>query len=130
MHTLYALCTPPTIQVRGATSPPEELAYIARHSDSVGLIVQDAATLDALVPLLHLAHGTPHPERPTALRFVVLLRGEPSEDAGSLDVPVLTFDQVNALGETRVFSPTLPSSDDLATLVFTSGTTGNPKVGY
>jgi hypothetical protein len=40
------------IQVRGALSPADELAYIVAHSGSSGLVVQDADTLHKVWPLL------------------------------------------------------------------------------
>lgn len=40
------------IQVRGALSPADELAYIVAHSGSSGLVVQDADTLNKVWPLL------------------------------------------------------------------------------
>ena len=43
------------MQVRGSTAPLEELQYILHHSRSVGLVVQDAATLDRLLPVLTAA---------------------------------------------------------------------------
>jgi len=39
--------------VRGSTTPPLEQAYILRQSHSVGLIAQDAASLEKLLP--HIA---------------------------------------------------------------------------
>ena len=38
--------------MRGATSAVEELAYILRHSQSRGLIVDDTQLLDKLLPSL------------------------------------------------------------------------------
>lgn len=38
--------------VRGASSPAQEMAYIVKHSESCGIIAQDAATLERLAPAL------------------------------------------------------------------------------
>ena len=38
--------------MRGSTSPPDELAYILRHSGAVALICQDAQALEKLLPAL------------------------------------------------------------------------------
>jgi len=46
-------CTRAAAQVRGSTTPPLEQAYILRQSHSVGLIAQDAASLEKLLP--HIA---------------------------------------------------------------------------
>lgn len=40
----------PLLQVRGVSSTVEELEYIMQHSGSSALVVQDAATLDKLLP--------------------------------------------------------------------------------
>ncbi len=48
------------MQVRGSTTPLPEQAYILRQSHSVGLIAQDAASLDKLLPHIapaSLLHG-------------------------------------------------------------------------
>ena len=39
-------------QVRGSTSPAEEMAYIISNSDSCGVIVQDSATLERALPAI------------------------------------------------------------------------------
>jgi hypothetical protein len=56
-----------SIQVRGALSPADELAYIVAHSGSSGLVVQDADTLNKVWPLLQQVsvwegwgHGASH----------------------------------------------------------------------
>jgi len=66
---------------------------------------------------------------------VVLWGGVSAAAAEALDCPVLSFDDV--LGWGRDHQNAVPSSadlaairpDSLATLVYTSGTTGSPKVG-
>lgn len=40
------------VQVRGASSPRDEMAYIMRHSQSCAVILQDPETLDKLLPVL------------------------------------------------------------------------------
>lgn len=64
-------------------------------------------------------------------KFVVLLWGKPSKLAmSSLGCPVLTFEDVVEGGQpgAAAFQIAPVQKDTLATLVFTSGTTGNPKV--
>lgn len=63
------------------------------------------------------------------LKFVIVIWGEPSKDCASkLDCPVFSFDEVLAKAGNRTVKPVPVRDDDLATLVFTSGTTGAPKV--
>jgi long-subunit acyl-CoA synthetase (AMP-forming) len=104
------------------TLAPEQAAYIAGHCEATVAIVEDRgflARLEQIRPLL------PH------LRRVVLIEGEtgPGEDW------LVSWDSVLALGRAQAQrSPGLfddtwrqVSPDDLATLVYTSGTTGPPK---
>ena len=66
-----------------------------------------------------------------AIAFVVTLWGQPSGRARqALDCAVLSFDEVMARGQDQggSFRPAPASPDTLATLVYTSGTTGQPKV--
>lgn len=75
-----------------------------------------------------LVQGKPHPAQP---RFVAILWGEPSASSrAGLMCPVLSFDEVLAKGapHSRAFVPAQLKGSDLATLVYTSGTTGNSKV--
>jgi hypothetical protein len=88
------------VQVRGASTPAEELAYIVQQSNSCGLVVQDAATLDKLVPFLtgdnRGSNGSPLVSH---LQFVIVLWGEPSQMArDALDIRIRTFEEVLAIG--------------------------------
>ncbi|EFJ49638.1 hypothetical protein VOLCADRAFT_120723 [Volvox carteri f. nagariensis] len=118
--------------VRGASAPAEELLYIAKHSGAVGLVVQDGAALGKLLAAGQAHERAQEPNPLRALRFVVLLWGE-AEPAhvSSLTCPLLSYNDVLRRGEASLkagsFSPAEVSPDDLATLVYTSGTTGHPK---
>ena len=66
-----------------------------------------------------------------SVRFAVVLWGEPSSEARQrLACPVLSFDGVleRGAGAVGAFQPAQLAGDDVATLVYTSGTTGHPKV--
>ncbi len=65
------------------------------------------------------------------MRFAVVLWGEPNDKCRSLlDCPVLSYAEVLARGHrtSATFQSAALSSGQLATIVYTSGTTGNPKV--
>jgi len=132
--------------VRGVSSPFEELRHIMQHSQCSGLVVGDAATLEKVLPAFDADAPGSNVLR-AQVRFVVLLWGDiPSSAVDrvlAMPCPVLTFDQVLARGdaEKKKDPPELSgkknsgtvslcpeaSCDDLATLVYTSGTTGKPK---
>ena len=68
-----------------------------------------------------------------SIRFLAVLWGQPTEkDKEALGCPVLSFDEVAEKGRQNLTgfeaNPVQISGSDLATLVYTSGTTGNPKV--
>lgn len=68
-----------------------------------------------------------------SIRFLAVLWGQPTEkDKEALGCPVLSFDEVIEKGRQNLTgfeaNPVQISGSDLATLVYTSGTTGNPKV--
>ena len=77
------------------------------------------------VPPVHLAVAG---VRVQGLRFAAVLWGGVSDKCRfGLDCPVLEFTEVMARGR-RGFTPAALGPSDLATLVYTSGTTGKPKV--
>lgn len=87
------------VQVRGISSSVEELAHIMQHSESRALVVQDAATLDKLLPALR-GDGA---AAPPPVRFVVVLWGQPSQGAAAaLGAAVHTYESVLARGAQQV----------------------------
>ncbi|NJR67322.1 MAG: long-chain fatty acid--CoA ligase [Synechococcales cyanobacterium CRU_2_2] len=101
--------------VRGSQSDRDELLYILEHSDSVALVVQDNATLARLLPDLEGLNP----------RFVVLLSDE--TPAGSSTLQLLNFSQLLELGKSRELKFVQRQRNDVATLMYTSGTSGQPK---
>lgn len=105
--------------VRGSSAPVEELRYILADSGSVGLVVESAALLDRLAL---------DAEARQRLRFVVLLEGEAPVALSKGNLPCLSWASFMAQGATAPL-PAAPSGGEgrLATLLYTSGTTGEPK---
>lgn len=101
--------------VRGSQADSDELEYILDHSDSVALIVQNQATLNKIAESVKASN----------LRFIALL----SDEAPQLDtsIKLLNFNQVMAIGESHILEPVTYSRDQIATLMYTSGTSGRPK---
>lgn len=127
--------------VRGSAAPVEELRYILNDSGAIGLVVESAGLLERLAL---------DPAQRARLRFLVVLEGEvppgwgaatpadPGSAAGDGPVagdpeaggrlPCLRWDQLLERGAAQA-PPPWPAggSQRLATLLYTSGTTGEPK---
>mmetsp|Transcript_29486 Transcript_29486/g.85308 ORF Transcript_29486/g.85308 Transcript_29486/m.85308 type:complete len:801 (-) Transcript_29486:102-2504(-) len=103
---------------RGLTSPPDEQKYVFEHSDSVGLVAETAEDAKALLGRLGAGGAL---ER---LKFIVVLEGSGYLMAGM--TPAYQFDK---LANTRSpsFDPPSVSPEDIATIMYTSGTAGIPK---
>ncbi|KAK1282366.1 hypothetical protein QJS10_CPB22g00731 [Acorus calamus] len=118
--------------VRGTRSSVEELLQIYIHSESSAIVVENPEFFNKLaVNLFSKAN----------VRFLIILWGEKScIDANMVhDIPAFTYDEIIRLGKDRRQS--VPhsfkeghgyihesiKSDDVATLMYTSGTSGNPK---
>ncbi|ASC69616.1 long-chain fatty acid--CoA ligase [Halomicronema hongdechloris C2206] len=101
--------------VRSAMADTEELLYIAEHSDSTVLVVQDLALWQRLRPHLD----------PLPIRQGILLSDQPPPQEESLKL--LSFQQLLALGNDHSLQAVTTQPADLATLIYTSGTTGKPK---
>ena len=97
--------------VRGASAPVEELRYILEDSQAAALVVQNAD----LWRRLELTS-----EQRQRLRFVVQLEGKPADG-------LIGFDELLDLGSKRSGVGFDLSGDAVATILYTSGTTGQPK---
>jgi len=120
--------------VRGSTAPVDELGHILAHAGCAGLVVQDAEALARLLPVLL------KPDQPV-LGFIVTMWGEPdvaaaaaltahAEGAGAT-AQVVGWEALVARGRTRMahtpFHPAQRKASDVATIVYTSGTSGHPR---
>lgn len=96
------------------TSAGQQVAYVLRHSDSRVCFVGDREQLDRVRDQLA--------ELP-ALECIVVF-----DDVGALDDPLVrTIEELRALGAESPIVPPAVSPEHVATLVYTSGTTGPPK---
>ncbi|MBD2056435.1 long-chain fatty acid--CoA ligase [Oculatella sp. FACHB-28] len=101
--------------VRSAQADREELLFILADSDSVAIAVQDQATLKKLYSDLN----------PDQIRLAIVLSDEAVEEGDRLKT--LTFSQVLELGAKHSLQAVSTNRDTLATLMYTSGTSGTPK---
>jgi long-chain acyl-CoA synthetase len=101
--------------VRSGIAETKELLYIAEHSESTVLVVDNAALLKRLRARLD---NLPIP-------LVILLSDE--EPPADERLKILNFTQLMALGKEHPYTPVTIKPEDLATLIYTSGTTGQPK---
>lgn len=124
--------------VRGADAPIDELRYIYSHSDSANLaVVQGPKLLQKLI-------NTPTTDNTSPLGFyntkygpvktIILMNREKKTDeeiaamAKKAGVQVYVFhDLVQSQTTATIASPVTVTLTDVATIVYTSGTTGNPK---
>lgn len=100
--------------VRGAQAEREELLFILADSGSIALVVEDYNTLKKLRDGLDSL----------SIQLVILLSDE--EPAGET-LKVLNFSALMALGSTNILQPVNQNRQTLATLIYTSGTSGKPK---
>ncbi len=101
--------------VRGSQADKDELAFILDNSDAVAMVVQDQATLTKLADRL----GDKN------LRFIAVL----SDETPQLETTaqLLNFNQIMELGAGVEVKPVECDRTTLATLMYTSGTSGRPK---
>lgn len=117
MTTGQAITKAGAIEVlRGSNAPIEELDYILGHSEAKAVILEDAKLLDKLKDTLN-AHKP---------MFVVILFGDDVNN-DEINMPVYTYKEVLEKGRNHQFIPVEIHLADNAIMLYTSGTTGNPK---
>jgi AMP-binding enzyme len=127
--------------VRGADAPLDELRYVYEHSDSAGAVVlQDVKLLQKL----HKDSQKRGIKSPLGFRndmygpvqtVIIMHKGRKNDDkaiiaaqqiASELNIDILFLSDLLEQAKPLVSLPEVDRTD-LATIVYTSGTTGNPK---
>ncbi len=101
--------------VRSSQAETQELISILANSGAKTLVVEDIKTLKKLVSQIDGLQ----------IELIILLSNE-STDL-DLKIKLVNFTDVMTLGEANQFTPVKITRADLATLIYTSGTSGNPK---
>ncbi len=101
--------------VRSSQADAQELLSILANSQAKILVIEDIKTLEKLSDKLV----------DLSISLIILLSDENSD----LDLPIklINFTQAIDLGRSATFQPVALKRTDLATLIYTSGTSGNPK---
>lgn len=101
--------------VRSSQADTDELAYILANSDSTVLVAQDLQTFEKLRPRLD--------DLPIKLVILLTVETVPHEEV----IKVLSYEQLMEIGAKHNLEPVKQNRDALATLLYTSGTSGKPK---
>lgn len=100
------------------SSLPDDCAYIINHSDAVVLIVENQDQLDKIIKV---KKNLPH------LKHIVIIDGEPSGAEGVMTWQEFLSKGKNITDEAFLARTKEVQPKDVASLVYTSGTTGIPK---
>lgn len=103
--------------IRGSNAPISELEYITAHADCKGLILRDEKLFNSMRPFLEKYK----------LDFVIVTYSGENIDSKGLKTKVYTHKDIIEFGKNNTFRPVAMQRDDDGSILYTSGTTGNPK---
>lgn len=103
--------------VRGSNAPVEELQYITAHADCKGLILRDEKLYNAMKPFL----------QDYRLDFIIVTYPKAALDVQNVKTKVYTHKEIIELGKNNKFTHVPMDRSDDGSILYTSGTTGNPK---
>ena len=103
--------------IRGSNAPIEELHYIAAHADCKGLILRDDKLYSSMKPFLEKYR----------FDFVIITYSKGEIDTTNIKSKVYTHQDIINLGKNNKFVPVKMKRSDDCSILYTSGTTGNPK---
>ena len=103
--------------IRGSNAPIEELHYITSHADCKGLILRDEKLYNAMKPFLEKQK----------LDFIIITYSSGNIDTSNVKTKIYTHRDIIELGKNNVFKPVKMNRSDDGSILYTSGTTGNPK---
>ena len=103
--------------IRGSNAPIEELHYITAHADCKGLVLRDTKLFNAMKPFLEKYR----------LDFAIITFPSDNIDTSNIKTKVYTHKEIIELGKSHKFEPVEMNRNDDCSILYTSGTTGNPK---
>lgn len=103
--------------IRGSNAPIDELKYITIHGDCKGLILRDVKLFNSLKPFLANYN----------LEFIIITYPNGEIDSRGISSKIYTHQEILELGKQKEFAPVEISKNDGMSILYTSGTTGNPK---
>lgn len=103
--------------IRGSNAPINELQYIAMHGDCKALILKDLKIYNSLKQFISEYR----------FDFIVITYADKEIDKEGIKCPIYTHAEIIEMGKKHTFEPVDIQRDDDMSILYTSGTTGNPK---